>query len=142
MFGAEPMTVPHSGIQYAQPSSWKEPDGIFRLAASACVVMPIAAQTAAVIAIIRAILMLCPRGWRPASGGLTNKQAGSMLRNQTIAPHPAPAVGLATSAPAHVRFGPIADIPLFDQGASDLPSDMRRYSCSSKTWHSRMVVTT
>jgi hypothetical protein len=45
MLGAEPMTVPHSGIQYAQPSSWKEPGGIFRLAASACVVMPIAAQT-------------------------------------------------------------------------------------------------
>jgi hypothetical protein len=42
--GAEPMTVPHSGIQYAQPSSWK-PGGIFRLAASACVVMPIEAQT-------------------------------------------------------------------------------------------------
>jgi len=52
--------VPHSGIQYAQPSSWMEPGGIFRLAASACVVMPIAAQTTAVIAIIRAILMLSP----------------------------------------------------------------------------------
>jgi hypothetical protein len=73
MFGAEPMTVPHSGIQYAQPSSWKEPGGSLRFAASACVVMPIAAQTIAVIAIIRAILMLSPRGWRPASGGLTNK---------------------------------------------------------------------
>jgi len=60
MFGAEPMTMPHSGIQYAQPSSWMEPGGIFRLAASACVVMPIAAQTTAVIVIIRAILMLSP----------------------------------------------------------------------------------
>jgi hypothetical protein len=58
MFGAEPMTVPHSGIQYAQPSSWKEPGGIFRLAASACAVMPIAVQIAAVIAIIRAIVWL------------------------------------------------------------------------------------
>ena len=60
MLGAEPMTVPHSGIQYAQPSSWKEPGGIFRLAASACVVMPIAAQTTVVAAIIRAIVMLSP----------------------------------------------------------------------------------
>src|SRR5262245_877986 len=69
MFGAEPITVPHRGIQYAQPSSWKEPGGIFRLAASACVVAPIAAQTTAVIAIIRAILMLSPRGWSPLPAG-------------------------------------------------------------------------
>jgi hypothetical protein len=61
MSGADPMTVPHSGIQYAQPWSWMEPDGIFRFAASACIVMPIAVQTAAVIAIIRAIVMLFPR---------------------------------------------------------------------------------
>jgi hypothetical protein len=51
------MTVPHSGIQYAQPWSWMEPGGIFRLAASAYVVTPIAAQTAAAIAIIRAIVI-------------------------------------------------------------------------------------
>jgi hypothetical protein len=60
MSGAEPMTVPHSGIQYAQPSSRMEPGGSFRLAASACVVIPIAAQTTAVIAIIRATAMLSP----------------------------------------------------------------------------------
>ena len=74
MFGAEPMTVPHSGIQYAQPSSWKEPGGIFRLAASACVVMPIAAQTAAVIAIIRALSCCPPVVLGPASGGSLIKQ--------------------------------------------------------------------
>src|SRR5262245_17828167 len=73
MLGAEPMTVPHSGIQYAHPCSWKEPGGLFRLAASACVAMPIAAQATAVIAIIRAIVMLVPPWLGPASGGLTNK---------------------------------------------------------------------
>jgi hypothetical protein len=62
--------VPHSGIQYAHPWSWK--GGLFRLAASACVVMPIAAQTTAVIAIIRATVMLSPVVG-PASGGLTSK---------------------------------------------------------------------
>jgi hypothetical protein len=72
MLGAEPMTVPHSGIQYAHPWSWKELGGLFRLAASACVVMPIAAQTTAVIAIIRATVMLSPVVG-PASGGLTSK---------------------------------------------------------------------
>src|SRR5262245_4206573 len=66
MSGAEPMTVPQSGIQYAQPLSWVEPGGYFLLAASACVVMPITAQTTAVIAIIRAIAMFAPLGW-PAS---------------------------------------------------------------------------
>jgi len=84
MLGAEPMTVPHSGIQYAHPWSWKEPGGLFRLAASACVVMPIAAQTTTVIAIIRAIVMLSPRRW--ALAGSQVKQAGSMLRNRKITP--------------------------------------------------------
>jgi hypothetical protein len=60
MLGAEPMTVPHSGIQYAQPSSWKEPGGIFRLAASACAVMPNVAQTTAVVATSRAIVTVSP----------------------------------------------------------------------------------
>ena len=46
---------------YAQPMSvMRLPPAAFRLAASACVVMPIAAQTAAVIAIVRAIVMLSP----------------------------------------------------------------------------------
>src|SRR5262245_11565420 len=72
MLGAEPMTVPHSGIQYAHPWSWNEPGGLFRLAASACVVMPIAAQTTAIIAIVRATDMLSPVVG-PASGGLTNQ---------------------------------------------------------------------
>jgi hypothetical protein len=97
MLGAEPMTVPHSGIQYAQPSSWKEPGGIFRLAASACVVMPIAAQTTVVVAIIRAIVMLYPRGWDPLPAGSQIKQAGSMLRNQKIRPD--------SGGPAHHWIG-------------------------------------
>src|SRR5215471_15585391 len=54
------MRVPHSGLQYAHPLSSMEPGGCFRLAASACVVMPIAAQAIAVIAIIRVTVMLSP----------------------------------------------------------------------------------
>jgi len=88
MLGAEPMTVPHSGIQYAHPWSWKELGGPFRLAASPCVVMPIVAQTIAVIEIIRATVMLSPVVG-PASGGSQVKQARSMLRKQKIAPGPA-----------------------------------------------------
>jgi hypothetical protein len=65
------MTTPQSGAQYAQPMSLMEFVD-FRLAASACVVMPIAAQTTAVIAIIRPIVMLSPVVG-PASGGLTDK---------------------------------------------------------------------
>src|SRR4029453_4047853 len=60
MFGAEPMTVQHRGIQYAQPSSWKEPGGSLRFAASACGVLPAAAQTTALIATSRAVVMLFP----------------------------------------------------------------------------------
>ena len=67
------MTVQATGAQYAQPLSAMWPAGIrARLAASACVVMPIAAQTTAAIAIIRAIVMLSPVVG-PASGGLRNK---------------------------------------------------------------------
>jgi hypothetical protein len=107
------MTVPHSGIQYAQPSSWK-PGGIFRLAASACVAMPIAAQTTDVIAIIRAIVMLSPRGWGPLPAGSQIKQAGSTSGNPKITPHPGsnqPLTLLAEHYPAptpfrsHVGFG-------------------------------------
>ena len=65
------MTMPQSGAQYAQPMSLMEFVD-FRLAASACVVMPIAPQTTAVIAITRPIVMLSPRGWA-RFGGLTSK---------------------------------------------------------------------
>jgi hypothetical protein len=58
------MTVQASGTKCAQPLSAMWPAGIrVLLAASACVVMPIVAETTAVIAIIRAIVMLSPRGW-------------------------------------------------------------------------------
>ena len=67
------MMVPHNKSMYAQPMSVMPlPPAAFRLAASACVVMPIAAQTTAVIAIIRPIVMLSPVVG-PASSGLTNK---------------------------------------------------------------------
>ena len=99
MLGAEPMTVPHSGIQYAHPWSWKELGGLFRLAASACVVMPIAAQTTAVIAIIRATVMLSP--WLgPPPAGSQVKQAGSMLRKQKLHRTRGP----TTLCRSHVRF--------------------------------------
>jgi hypothetical protein len=100
MSGADPMPVPHSGIQYAQPWSCMEPGGIFRLAASACVAMPIAAQTAAVIAIIRAIVMLFPRG-----RGSQINQAGSMLRNQKITPLGLAAHGINHTANSHALCG-------------------------------------
>lgn len=98
MLGAEPMTVPHSGIQYAHPWSWK--GGLFRLAASACVVMPIAAQTTAVIAIIRATVMLSPVVG-PASGGLTSK-TGRIDVAQTKKLHRTR--GPTTLCRSHVRF--------------------------------------
>ena len=61
MLPAKFMTVPQTNSVYAQPMSvMRLPPAAFRLAASACVVMPIAAQTAAVIAIVRAIVMLSP----------------------------------------------------------------------------------
>ena len=77
------MTVPQTNSVYAQPMSvMRLPSAAFRLAASACVVMPIAAKTTAVIAIIRAIVTLSPHCLAgPAS--LEIKQTGSMLRNRS-----------------------------------------------------------
>jgi hypothetical protein len=58
------MTVPQNNSMYAQPMNvMRLPPAAFRLAASACVVMPIAAQTTAVIAIIQPIVMVSPHGW-------------------------------------------------------------------------------
>src|SRR5262245_42902564 len=103
MLGAEPMTVPHSGIQYAHPWSWNEPGGLFRLAASACVVMPIAAQTTAVIAIVRATVMLSPRGLGPLPAGSQIKQKGSMLRNQKNTPDARSNYALSVACPLWVK---------------------------------------
>ena len=66
--------MPHTGTQYGQPSSVVGP-AAFRFAASACVVMPVAAQTTTAIATIRAIVILSPMVG-PVSGGLTNKTGG------------------------------------------------------------------
>jgi hypothetical protein len=78
------MTGPQSRSNSAQPLNVTVFVD-FRLAASACVVMPIAAQTTTVIAIIRATVMLSP--WLgPLPAGSQVKQAGSMLHNQKISP--------------------------------------------------------
>jgi hypothetical protein len=58
------------------------------LAASPCVVMPIVAQTIAVIEIIRATVMLSPVVG-PASGGLTSKAGKIDVAQTKIAPGPA-----------------------------------------------------
>src|SRR5262245_45238922 len=65
------MTGPQSRSQSAQPLNVTVFVD-FRLAASACVVIPIAAQTTTVVAIIRATVMLSPLVG-PAAGGLTSK---------------------------------------------------------------------
>jgi hypothetical protein len=65
------MTGPQNSSTYAQPMNVVVPVD-FRLAASACVVMPIAAQTTAVIVIILRIVMMPPLVG-PAFGGLINK---------------------------------------------------------------------
>src|SRR5262245_42255872 len=65
------MTGPQNSSTYAQPMNVVVPVG-FRLAASTCVVMPIAAQTTAIIVIILGIVMVPPL-LSPAFGGLTNK---------------------------------------------------------------------
>src|SRR5215510_2138886 len=66
------MTGPQNSSTYAQPMNVVVPVG-FRLAASTCVVMPIAAETTAVIIIILGIVMVPPPLLSPAFGGLTNK---------------------------------------------------------------------
>src|SRR6476619_5663500 len=66
--------MPHTGTQCGQPSSVVGP-AAFRFAASACVVMPVAAQNTAAIATIRAIVILSSMVG-PVSGGLTNKTGG------------------------------------------------------------------
>ena len=66
--------MPHTGTQYGQPSSVVGP-AAFRFAASACVVMPVAAQATTAIATIRAIVILSPMVG-PVSSGLTNKTGG------------------------------------------------------------------
>src|SRR6516165_9540540 len=82
------MMVPHNKSMYAQPMSVMPlRPAAFRLAASACVVMPIAAQTTAVIAIIRPIVMLSPVVG-PASSGLTNKTGRIDVAQPKITPDP------------------------------------------------------
>src|SRR5262245_54519298 len=65
------MTGPQSRSQSAQPLNVTVFVD-FRLAASACVVIPIAAQTTTVVAIIRVTVMLSPLVGHTA-GGLTSK---------------------------------------------------------------------
>ena len=72
--------MPHTGTQCGQPSSVLGPTA-FRFAASACVVMPVVAQTTAATATIRPIVILSPMVG-PVSGGLTNKTGGIKRRSK------------------------------------------------------------
>jgi hypothetical protein len=101
--------MPHTGIQYGQPSSVVGP-AAFRFAASACVVMPVAAQTTTAIATIRAIV-ICPPMVGPVSGRFTNKTGGiDVAQLKTTRKQTAQIDGCCARCEPHVRFGSTADI--------------------------------
>src|SRR5512135_1261076 len=102
--------MPHTGTQCGQPSSVVGP-AAFRFAASACVVMPVAAQNTAAIATIRAIVILSSM-IGPVSGGLTNKTGGiDVTQPKTTRKRTAQIDGCcATRCEPHVCLGSKAHI--------------------------------